>query len=79
MEKATYHVTERDGAWSVRLNGKHFGPWPSRVAAVNAAIRAAAVAIENGLRAQVVVQQDNTLRTAWDSEKDARKPAPVRP
>jgi hypothetical protein len=68
MERATYQVVQRDGAWSVHLNGKYFGPCPTRISAVNAAVRAAAVAIENGCRARVLVQDAGYMRTAWDSE-----------
>jgi hypothetical protein len=74
MDRATYHVMPRQGGWAVRLNGKFFGPCPSQTAAVDAAIAAAAVAIENGCRAQVLVQENNLLRTAWDSERGAGRP-----
>jgi hypothetical protein len=75
MDRATFHVMAREGGWSVRLNGKFFGPCPSQTVAVDAAIAAAAVALENGCPAQVLVQENNLLRTAWDSEREAVRSA----
>jgi hypothetical protein len=75
MASAVYYVLLRDGDWKIQLNGRHFGPCPSRDLAVEVALAAAKKAAARGYASRVVVQDGTLFRTqwsAWDQEESQR-------
>lgn len=63
MARTQYCVVLHRRQWNIRLNGGYYGPYPSRGAAIEAAMEAAQ---ENGRDSQVLVQDDDEkLRTVW--------------
>ena len=75
MASAVYYVLLRDGTWKIQLNGRHFGPCPSRDLAVEVALAAAKKAAGRGYASRVVVQDGALFRTqwsAWDQEEPSR-------
>lgn len=70
MASAVYYVLDREGEWKIQLNGKHFGPCPSRDVAVEVAVAAAKRATARGITARVVVQEGEEFRTRWSSWSD---------
>ncbi len=69
MTRVAYYVVPRRGAWAIRLNDKHFGPCPSRRAAIDAAISAAKKAINEGCCPRVLVFDGDSFRTAWEARR----------
>lgn len=69
MPEVTYTVDKVDGAWTVGLNGKRFGPYSSLDAAVAAASKAAHKAEAQGYEAFVVIDsaEDVTLPPSADA------------
>ena len=60
MLRTQYIVLEHDGAWKIRFEGRHFGPYANERAAVHAAIEAAERAPKSGYEARVMVQSGLT-------------------
>lgn len=76
MTSAVYYILFRDGAWKIQLNGRHFGPCPTRDFAVEVAIAAAKKAAAKGYASRVVSQDGmrfNTEWTAWSEGEVSRK------
>ena len=71
MERAVYCVSLWDGQWFIRLNGKKFGPCPSKDHALTVARAAAERAYAQGHPAHVLVQEQNAYRTAWLNGRSA--------
>ena len=67
MLRTQYIVLEHDGAWKIRFEGQHFGPYPSERTAVFAAIEAAERAPKSSYEARVMVQSRLTgqLTVVW--------------
>ena len=67
MLRTQYIVLEHDGAWKIRFEGRHFGPYPNERAAVHAAIEAAERAPRSGYEPRVMVQSSLTgqLNVEW--------------
>ena len=67
MLRTQYIVLEHDGAWKIRFEGRHFGPYPNERAAVHAAIEAAERAPKSGYAPRVMVQSSLTgqLHVEW--------------
>jgi hypothetical protein len=65
MERAVYCVVESRDVWVIRLNGKEYGPCPSRDHALNVALRAAARAQARGCYTQVIAREGRHFRTVW--------------
>jgi hypothetical protein len=64
MPQVTYSVEQVDGAWTVGLNDKRFGPYSSLEAAVAAASKAAHKAEAQGYEAFVVIDALDDLPAA---------------
>jgi hypothetical protein len=75
MERAVYCVVENRQVWVIRLNGKEYGPCPSREHAVDVAMRAAAKAHARGCFAQVIVHDGERFRTLWVNGRDLEQAA----
>lgn len=74
MSGARYVVVRQEGAWSVRLEGMDYGPYPTRNAALRAAIDAANKAAERGEKTEVTVEgSDDEVRTPWTFGLKARR------
>lgn len=67
MLRAQYIVLEHDGAWKIRFEGRHFGPYANERAAVHAAIQAAERGPKSGYGPQVMVQSNLTgqIQVEW--------------
>ena len=67
MLRTQYIVLEHDGAWKIRFEGRHFGPYPNERAAVHAAIEAAERAPKSGYESRVMLQSSLTgqLHVEW--------------
>ena len=71
MAAEQYIILRDNGEWKINFNGKHYGPYESQEAAVEAAIDAAYAMGEIGIDAQVAVQDlDLQVRTAWTYGED---------
>jgi hypothetical protein len=61
-----YVVVAQQGLWKVRRDGKFYGPYPSRGAAMTIAINAAYMSGKNDRAAQVLVERDDgVLQAEW--------------
>jgi hypothetical protein len=67
MLRTQYIVVEHDGAWKIRFEGRHFGPYANERTAVHVAIAAAERAPNSGSEPRVMVQSSLTgqLRVEW--------------
>lgn len=65
MQRAVYCVVESREVWVIRLNGKEYGPCPSREHALGVALRAAVRAQARGCHAQVIAHDGDRFRTVW--------------
>lgn len=71
MAREQYLITRHDDEWKIRFNGRLYGPYESRDAALEAAIEVAHAMGDIGIDAQVVVQDaDANVRTAWTYDQD---------
>ena len=71
MAAEQYLIVLDNGEWKITFNGKHYGPYESQEAALEAAIDAAYAMGEIGIDAQVAIQDlDLNVRTAWSYEQD---------
>jgi hypothetical protein len=65
-------VVVHEGAWKISLNGRRYGPYPSKRAAVQAAVYAAYRTGQTGHFAEVLVQEKNhEVRKEWTFGDDA--------
>ena len=68
MAAEQYFIVLDNNEWKISFKDKHYGPYDTQQAAVEAAINAAFAMDEIGIEAQVLVQDaDKKLRTAWSS------------
>lgn len=65
MQRAIYCVAAAHGGWLIRLNGKDFGPMPSKDFALGVAVRAAERAYRRGVHTHVMLHEDHRFRTVW--------------
>ena len=75
-----YVVVLTEERWTVRRDGKSYGPYPDREAALTSAINAAHMSGTNDRSAQVLSQgEDGETKTEWTFGLDAYPPqgAPV--
>jgi hypothetical protein len=71
MAAEQYLIVLDNGEWKITFNGKHYGPYESQDAALEAAIDAAYAMGEIGIDAQVAIQDlDLKVRTAWSYGQD---------
>ena len=71
MAAEQYLIIFDNGEWKITFNGKHYGPYESKEAAVEAAVDAAYAMGEIGIDAHVAVQDlDLKVRTAWTYGED---------
>ncbi len=61
-----YFVETQNGEWTVRRDGKRYGPYMDRAAAVRQAVDAAQTSGRNDRPAQVLVQgEDSAFTVEW--------------
>lgn len=66
MSRAQYVVVLHEDEWTVSFDGRHYGPYPTQAAAIEAAIGSANAVGSGGQEAEVLVQgRDNIFRTEW--------------
>lgn len=66
VTRVPYSVVLHNREWKISFNGRHYGPYPSRMAAVDAAREAAHRARQIGHDAHVLVQGgDFRFRIDW--------------
>lgn len=66
-----YFVEQVDGDWLVRRDGRRYGPYADRAAALREAIRAAHVCGRNDRPAEVLARgEDGAFGTEWTSGLD---------
>ncbi|MEP7173338.1 MAG: DUF2188 domain-containing protein [Aestuariivirga sp.] len=71
MAHEQYLVLSHNDEWKIRFNGRLYGPYESRDAALETAIEVAHAMGEIGIDAQVAVQDtDANVRTAWTYDQD---------
>jgi hypothetical protein len=71
-----YVVESEGGTWLVRRDGRHYGPYADRGAAIRQAIDAARTSGRNDWRAEVLSRlEDGTLRVEWTYGIDDYPPA----
>ena len=64
--KIEYLVVLHEGDWTVRRDGKAYGPYPSREAALASAIGAAQMSGQNDRAAQVLSQdEEGEVQAEW--------------
>lgn len=75
MARAQYFVVLNAGEWKIKFEDKHYGPYTTQRAAINAAVTAAHSSGEKGVDAQVFVQgEDHQFRTEWTYGHDPFPP-----
>ena len=66
MAAEQYFIVQDNNEWKISFKGKHYGPYDTQQAAIEAATDAAYAMGEIGIDAEVLVQDtDEKLRTAW--------------
>ena len=69
MAPEQYLILRHDDEWKISFNGKLYGPYESREAAVEAAIEVAQAMADIGIDAHVAVQEpDASVHTAWSHD-----------
>lgn len=75
MARLRYVVVLHEQEWKITYEGKHYGPYSTQKAAIDAAVSAAHTSGKNGHDAQVLVQgKDNLFRTEWTYGNDPYPP-----
>ena len=75
MSRVQYFVVRHEGAWKIKFDGKHYGPYSTQAAAARSAVDAAHKSGRSGHDAQVLVQgTDNQFRTEWTYGHDPYPP-----
>jgi len=71
MAHEKYLILRHDDEWKIRLNGRLYGPYEGRDAALEAAIEVAHAMGEIGIQAQVAVEDaGSNVMTAWTYDQD---------
>ncbi len=75
MALAQYMVVLRQGEWSIRFDGKQYGPYKTQEEAIRAAIAAAHGSGKKGAAAEVLIQgPNNKFTTEWTYGRDSYRP-----
>lgn len=75
-----YFVMLQEGVWKVRRDGKFYGPYEGREAAVACAVDAAQTSGRNDRAAQVLIEgEDGEFRAEWTYGDDVYPPQGQRP
>ena len=75
MSRAQYVVVLHEDEWKVSFDGRHYGPFPTQAAAIEAAIGSAHAVGSRGQEAQVLVQgANNYFRAEWTYGQDPYPP-----
>jgi hypothetical protein len=75
MARLQYVVVLHQQEWKISYEGKHYGPYLTQKAAIDAAVAAAHSSGQSGYDAQVLVQgRDNLFRTEWTYGNDPYPP-----
>ena len=69
MGSVNFYILADKGNWFIQLNGKHFGPCPTKDYALNVAISVAKKAAAKGCKAEVLVEGHQRFRTAWSTRQ----------
>jgi hypothetical protein len=70
MAHEQYLILRHDDEWKISFNGRLYGPYESRDAALEAAIEVAQAMGDIGIDAQVAFQDtDANVRTAWTNDQ----------
>lgn len=71
MSRAQYVVVLHEGEWKVSFDGRHYGPYATQAAAIEAAIGSASAVDRRGQEAEVLVQGANKMfHTEWTNWQD---------
>ena len=72
MARARYFVVQNQGEWKISFDDKHYGPYKTQAAAIQAAVDAATSSGKKGDDAQVLVQSihPHQFRTEWTYGND---------
>ena len=74
-ERTQYFVVLHEGAWKIKLNGQHYGPYSTQGEAIRVAVETAHKAGVKGINSQVLVQgTDHKFRTEWTYGNDPYPP-----
>lgn len=75
MARAQYFVVLHNGAWKIKFNGEHYGPYATQKEAIRVAVDTAQSSGKKGHDAQVLIQgQNNQFRTEWTYGNDPYPP-----
>jgi len=74
-ERSRYYVVIHEGAWRIKFNGRHYGPYGSQAEAIRIAAQAACDGFSDGDDVQVMTQDENhRFGVAWTYGKDPCPP-----
>jgi hypothetical protein len=72
LASVQYAIVLHNREWKISFNGRHYGPYATKAAAMAAAVAAARRATEHGYQPQVLVQGgDYRFRSAWPTDAGA--------
>ena len=74
MSRAQYVVVLHEDEWKVSFDGRHYGPYLTQAAAIEAAIGSAHAVGSRGQEAEVLVQGANGLHIEWTYGQDPYPP-----
>ena len=75
MNRCHYYVIYDEEGWKIQCDGENSEPYPHRRVAFRDAVGLAHLDAQNGRQAEVLVQDDDQiLRTRWDSATDTYPP-----
>jgi hypothetical protein len=77
MARTVYYVVRHEGQWKIKLDDKHYGPYPTQAAAIKEAVDTAHKAGKiNPDGAQVLIQSttNHQFRTEWTYGHDPYPP-----
>lgn len=72
MTHTPYVVFREQGQWAIKSNGTHYGPFPTQIDAIRAAVDAAHEAGLKGHNGQILLQEQ--FRIEWTYGKDPYPP-----
>jgi hypothetical protein len=65
MAAEQYFIVLHNNEWKISFKDKHYGPYATQGEAIEAAVGAAYAMGEIGIDAEVLVEEDQKLRTEW--------------
>lgn len=75
VARSQYVVVLHEGAWKIKFEGKHYGPYTTQKDAIRIAVDTAHKNGNNGFDSQVLVQgTNNQFRTEWTYGHDPSPP-----